>query len=112
MQVESIKTRFLERNFADPTGNLAEGTLSDFRLVARALVGLFKRSPPIRSEIAERTLVEVARWVGEVALEKRVFMFHLHIEAHILAVNVQGGKAVPRCRYASLERRVGRIDRC
>ena len=31
VQVESIKTRFLERNFADPTGNLYEGTLSDFR---------------------------------------------------------------------------------
>ena len=31
VQVESIKTRFLERNFSDPTGNLYEDTISDFR---------------------------------------------------------------------------------
>ena len=31
VQVESIKTSFLERNFTDPTGNLYEGTISDFR---------------------------------------------------------------------------------
>ena len=31
VHVESIKTRFLERNFTDPTGNLYEGTISDFR---------------------------------------------------------------------------------
>ena len=31
VQVESIKTRFLKRNFIDPTGNLYEGTISDFR---------------------------------------------------------------------------------
>ena len=31
VHVESIKTRFLERNFNDPAGNLYEGTVSDFR---------------------------------------------------------------------------------
>ncbi len=31
VQVESIKTRFLERNFTDSNGNLYEGTISDFR---------------------------------------------------------------------------------
>ena len=31
VHVESIKTRFLERNFTDPTGNLYEGNISDFR---------------------------------------------------------------------------------
>ena len=31
VHVESIKIRFLERNFSDPTGNLYEGTISDFR---------------------------------------------------------------------------------
>ena len=29
--VESMKTAFLERNFSDPSGNLYEGTVSDFR---------------------------------------------------------------------------------
>lgn len=30
VHVESMKTAFLERNFSDPSGNLYEGTLSDF----------------------------------------------------------------------------------
>ena len=29
--IESMKTAFLERNFSDPSGNLYEGTVSDFR---------------------------------------------------------------------------------
>ena len=31
VHVESMKTAFLERNFSDPSGNLYEGTVSDFR---------------------------------------------------------------------------------
>ena len=31
VHVESMKTAFLERNFADPSGNFYEGTVSDFR---------------------------------------------------------------------------------
>ena len=31
VHVESMKTAFLQRNFSDPSGNLYEGTLSDFR---------------------------------------------------------------------------------
>ena len=31
VHVESMKTAFLERNFADPSGNFYEGTISDFR---------------------------------------------------------------------------------
>ena len=34
--VESMKTAFLERNFSDPSGNLYEGTVSDFRLKWRS----------------------------------------------------------------------------
>ena len=47
--VESMKTAFLERNFSDPSGNLYEGTVSDFR-------------PKWRSTLQKKTNEEDVDW--------------------------------------------------
>lgn len=47
--VESMKTAFLQRNFSDPSGNLYEGTVSDFR-------------PKWRGTLQKKTNEEEADW--------------------------------------------------
>ena len=49
VHVESMKTAFLERNFSDPSGNLYEGTVSDFR-------------PKWRGTLQKKTNEEEADW--------------------------------------------------
>ena len=49
VHVESMKTAFLQRNFSDPSGNLYEGTLSDFR-------------PEWRGTLQKKTNEEEADW--------------------------------------------------
>ena len=49
VHVESMKTAFLQRNFSDPSGNLYEGTVSDFR-------------PEWRGTFQKKTNEEVADW--------------------------------------------------
>ena len=49
VHVESMKTAFLERNFSDPSGNLYEGTVSDFR-------------PKWRGTLEKKTNEEAADW--------------------------------------------------
>lgn len=49
VHVESVKDAFLERSFPDPTGNLYEGTVSDFR-------------PGWRGTFAKKTNEDAADW--------------------------------------------------
>ena len=49
VHIESMKTAFLERNFSDPSGNLYEGTVSDFR-------------PKWRGTLQKKTNEEEADW--------------------------------------------------
>ncbi len=49
VHVESMKTAFLQRNFSDPSGNLYEGTVSDFR-------------PKWRGTLQKKTNEEEADW--------------------------------------------------
>ena len=59
VHIESVKDAFVERNFSDASGNLYEGTLSDFR-------------PGWRGTYAKKTNEALAQAVEEAKTDERI----------------------------------------